>query len=137
MLATLALLPCVFSGPGEPETQGRGFAFVAEKDNNLKDGISQFFELSWVFVLGLFSLFPNITHICYWVNIDPVAVSISGGRCQKIISQVIRPAFPEESECGGGPVGMEGMSMPQTIQSILLLLLGSFWPLLNIQIFPE
>lgn len=123
-----------FQSPRRTCNTGRSRLFLpllAEKDNNLKEGISQLFELSCMFVLGYFFLFPNITQVCCWVNIDPIAVSISGRGCRKIISQVIRSAFQIESKCGGGLVRMWAVSMPQTIQSTLLKLLGSFQSLIK------
>lgn len=63
-----------------PDTGGRGIflPLLAEKDNHLRKGISQLFELSCMFVLGFFFPFflsqpPNIVCVCYQVNIDLVA----------------------------------------------------------------
>lgn len=63
--------------PASPDTGGRGIflPLLAEKDNHLKKGISQLFELSCMFVLGYFFFPqpPNIVCVCYRVNIDLVA----------------------------------------------------------------
>ena len=59
--AALASQPCdLFSGPRSNHSTGSRRLFLpllAEKDNNLKEGLSQLFELSCMFVLGYFSCF--------------------------------------------------------------------------------